>query len=243
MFPNESPDICQLSSGFSLSYCEMCKHQKLVFFWRPINFFTKGKSMKKALLLAASVAFVAPQAFAQAKSFEGFSVGANLAVTKTTTDLSALGVTLTDSGNTSSLDLQAQYSMALGPQFVMGFGLTLGTGTNKAGTFSSGGSTVEFASKNRTAIDFIPGYAVSNNMMLFGKVSALNADGVASSGGVDSTKSLSGIGYGFGVRGLIDKNMFYQVGYDINKYNDITNSGVTFKASSTVLTLGVGYKF
>ena len=194
--------------------------------------------MKKALLLAASVAFIAPQAFAQAKNFEGFSVGANLAVAKSTTEPTGVACV---SGNTNSLDLQAQYSLALAPQFVLGLGVTLGTGNNNAGTFSLTGT--EVSTKNRTAFDIIPGYAISNSMMLFGKVSALSADGASTTAGVETKKSISGVGYGFGLRGLIDKNMFYQLGYDINKYNDVDFGTGNVKASSSVFSLGVGYKF
>ena len=101
--------------------------------------------MKKALLLAATVAFIAPQAFAQAKSFEGFSVGANLAIAKTTTEPAGIA---SESGNSNNLDLQAQYSFALAPQFVLGLGVTLGTGTNKAGNY---GATDEISTKNRNS--------------------------------------------------------------------------------------------
>jgi len=190
--------------------------------------------MKKALLLAATVAFIAPQAFAQAKSFEGFSVGANLAVANTKTEITSQAVS--ESGNTTGLDLQAQYSFSLAPQFVLGLGLTLGTGSNKAGTYTFG----DVVTKNRLSFDIVPGYAISNTLMVFGKVSSLSADVVATpTGGAENKQSATGIGYGFGVRGMIDKNMFYQVGYDINKYNDIGGD----KLSSTVLSLGVGYKF
>jgi outer membrane immunogenic protein len=202
-------------------------------------FVTKGVFMKKALLLAASVAFIAPQAFAQAKNFEGFSVGANLAVAKSTTEPTGVA---SESGNTNSLDLQAQYSLALAPQFVLGLGLTLGTGNNKAGTFATGDESI---TKNRMSLDIIPGYALSNNMLVFGKVSMLSADGASTTAaGVETKKSLSGVGYGFGLRGMIDKNMFYQLGYDINKYNDVEYvPGTSVKGTSSVFSLGVGYKF
>ena len=164
--------------------------------------------------------------------------GANLAVAKSTTEPTGVA---SESGNTNSLDLQAQYSLALAPQFVLGLGVTLGTGNNNAGTFSLTGT--EVSTKNRTAFDIIPGYAISNSMMLFGKVSALSADGASTTAGVETKKSISGVGYGFGLRGLIDKNMFYQLGYDINKYNDVDFGTGNVKASSSVFSLGVDYKF
>jgi opacity protein-like surface antigen len=195
--------------------------------------------MKKALILAASFAFMAPQAFAQAKSFEGFSVGANLAVAKTTTEPNGIA---SESGNTTGLDIQAQYAIAFSPQFVLGLGATLGTGNNNAGTFSTVGADV--STKNRISLDIVPGVAISNSMMVFGKVSFLNADGVQTIAGIETKKNLSGTGYGFGLRGMVDKNMFYQLGYDMNKYNDVEYvPGTAVKGTSSVFSLGVGYKF
>ena len=124
--------------------------------------------MKKTLLLVASVAFAAPQAFAQAKSFEGFSLGANMAITTSTVDFTKAGITLSNNDTTTGLDLQAQYAAALGPQFVLGVGVTAGTGVNKAGALTSGGTTIEFTTKNRTSFDIIPGYAISDTAMVFG---------------------------------------------------------------------------
>lgn len=191
--------------------------------------------MKKALLLAASVAFVAPQVFAQAKNFEGFSLGANLAFANTTTEPTGVA---SQNGNTTGLDLQAQYSFALAPQFVLGVGLTLGTGSNNAGTFAP---NTEITTKNRTAIDIMPGYALSSDMLLFGKVSVVNADVESST--PSAKASVNGMGYGVGLRGLIDKNMFYQVGYDAIQINETTLNGIKAKGSSSVFSLGVGYKF
>jgi hypothetical protein len=196
-------------------------------------FVTKGVFMKKALLLAASVAFIAPQAFAQAKNFEGFSVGANLASTKTTIE----DATSSIDGTTASLDLNAQYNFALAPQFVLGVGLTLGTGNNKAGTSVT---AVDVITKNRYALEFTPGYAVSNTLLVYGKVASLSATVEAGT----ASESVSGVGYGLGVRGLVDKNMYWQVGYDANTYSEKTSATLgTFKGKSTVLSLGVGYKF
>ncbi len=189
--------------------------------------------MKKALLLAASVAFIAPQAFAQAKNFEGFSLGASIASTKTTFE----NPTVSIDGTTASLDLNAQYNFALAPQFVLGVGLNLGTGNNKAGT-SAG---VDVITKNRYALEFTPGYAVSNTLLVYGKVASLSATAEAGT----FSEGISGIGYGLGVRGLVDKNIYWQVGYDANTYSEKTSAalGGAYKTKSSVFSLGVGYKF
>ena len=192
--------------------------------------------MKRTTLIAACIAFVVPSVFAQAQNFAGFSLGANVEFTKTSTDAAALG---SDSGNSTGLGLQGQYSFALAPQFVMGMGLTLNTGNHKTSDASS--LLGENYTKNNTSFDLIPGFALSNSLLAFGKISALKAK-LEDSAGTTST-SLSGIGYGIGVRSLIDKNMFIQAGYDSNKYNDFTIGATTFKTTSTVFSLGAGYKF
>ncbi len=201
--------------------------------------------MKKLLAVAAiSMAFMSQQAFAQAKSFEGFSAGANVTFAKTGVDFTVSGLTLSTDASTTGVDLQLQYGLALGQQFVLGLGATLGAGTNKAGSISGGGTTVEFSSKNRTAIDIVPGFALSDSNLVFGKLSFLNADMMADAGNGSSSKSVTGTGYGFGLRSLINKNLYFQIGYDVNKYADIDiGSGVTAKPSSTVFSGGIGYKF
>lgn len=183
--------------------------------------------MKKIVLTLAGALVATPLVFAQAKNFEGFSVSASLANTKTTIDTT--GAASID-GTTTGLDLNAQYNWALGQEFVLGVGVTMGTGNNKAGT----SGTTDVVTKNRSALEFTPGFAVSKDVLIYGKIASLNAT-------VDSatSTSISGLGYGLGVRGMVDKNMFWQVGYDSNKYDEKNTSTV----KSTVFSLGVGYKF
>lgn len=183
--------------------------------------------MKKTLLALACTALATPLVFAQAKNFEGLSIGASIANAKTTVE----APTSSTDGTTTGLDLNAHYNWALGQEFVLGVGLAMGTGNNKAGT--SGGSDINL--KNRYALEFTPGFAVSKDVLLYGKVAYLNA--TAESTG--SSDSLTGVGYGLGVRGMVDKNMFWQVGYDLNQYQEKN----TAKAKSNIFSLGIGAKF
>ena len=191
--------------------------------------------MKRALLIAASVALVAPQVFAQAKSFEGFSLGANAEMARSTTERAGVS----DSGDGSGLGLQGQYAFALGPQFVMGLGLTASTGSRNAGRLGA----TEFSTKDGASFDLLPGFAISESLLLYGKVSALSATNVAKTGGVETTTSIDGVGYGLGLRGMLDKNLFFQVGYDENRFNEKTIGGVAVKPKASIFSLGVGYKF
>ena len=197
----------------------------------------------KKLLIATAVAatFVAPQAFAQAKNFEGFSIGANVTGAKTTataTRLSAGGVNADDSANTTGVDLTADYTFALGQSFTLGVGITLGTSANKAGTIVS-----DITNKERVALDFTAGFAASDSMLIFGKVSALSSTGETVGAGGNATRSMSGLGYGIGLRALISKNVYLQAGYDVNTYDKTSFGATSLEFKTGVFSLGVGYKF
>ena len=199
----------------------------------------------KKLLIATTVAatLFAPQAFAQAKNFQGFNLGVNLTSTKTTTTATAIsagGANQDDNGVSTGADLVADYTFAFGPSFTFGVGLSLGTGPNKAGTIVGG----DITTKERTSIDFMPGFAVSDSMLIFGKVSALSANAESSLTGINGgSKSISGIGYGIGLRALLSKNLYLQGGYDVNTYNKVTFNLTSLEGKSGELYLGVGYKF
>ncbi|MGQ0709180.1 MAG: outer membrane protein [Rhodoferax sp.] len=187
----------------------------------------------KNTVVVACLALAAPLAFAQAKNFEGFTLGANIASTKTTIETNAGNA----DGNTTGVDIQLQYNFALSPQFVMGIGMSMGTAENKAGTLSN----VEYGLKERSAIEFTPGFVVSDSLLVFGKIASLNATGVQSTGG---TATQTGIGYGLGVRGMVDKHMYWQVGYDVNTYGEKSfTNGTPYKFKSSAFSAGVGYKF
>lgn len=192
--------------------------------------------MKKVTAIVAAVGMLsAMQAFAQAKNFEGLSLGANLEVdhgSMTATDGSS------DSAHSTRLGLQARYDWALDNQFLLGLGASVGTGHRSAGAYLSGS---EAYTKNRYSIDLMPGYAINNQLMVYGKVSALSATALSDDG--VSTASVHGTGYGIGVRGLIDRNTYWQAGLDAHRFNDVTFNTNTVTFKDNVFSVGVGYKF
>lgn len=194
--------------------------------------------MKKTILALACTALATPLVFAQAKNFEGFSIGANIANTKTTVEDTSPGGSSID-GTTTGLELNAQYNWALGQEFVLGVGVTMGTGNNKAGTVPGVG---DVTTKSRYSLEFTPGFAISKDILIYGKIASLSGTVELDTVG---SESISGVGYGLGVRGMVDKNMFWQVGYDLNQYAEktSTNFGTTVKGKSNVFSLGMGYKF
>lgn len=195
--------------------------------------------MKKLMTLTAVVAALSSsQAFAQAKNFEGFSLGANAEFDRSTVDATGTGG-ISDNGNSTGLGLQAQYSWPLSSSFVFGLGVSASSDNRKAGTYTTGHQAY---TKDRYSLDLIPGIAVSDMVLVFAKVSSVSATGASSNG--TSTSSLYGLGYGLGFRALIDKNLFWQAGYDYVKFNDVTfSNGTVASFKSNVLSLGIGYRF
>lgn len=195
--------------------------------------------MKQLFALAAVVAALSStQAIAQAKNFEGFSLGANIDADRSTVEATGTGA-ISDSGNSTGLGLQAQYSWALGSNFLLGLGVTANTGNRKAGAYSNGN---EAYVKDRYSIDLIPSIAVNDKVLVFAKISSVGANGTSSSG--TGTASIQGLGYGLGFRALIDKNLFWQAAYDYVKFTDVTfSNGTVSSFKGNILSLGIGYKF
>lgn len=193
--------------------------------------------MKKIFLTLTTVAsLVTVQAHAQAKNFEGFSLGANVEFDSAST--SATDGT-SDTGNNTRLGLQAQYNWAPGQNFVLGLGVSTGTGSRQAGAYASGAGAYI---SNRYALDLVPAYAINKDLLLFGKVSSISASVAADDGA--STASVQGLGYGIGIRAMVDRNIYWQAGYDSYKFNDATfGTGTTASLKGNVVSLGLGYKF
>jgi outer membrane immunogenic protein len=191
----------------------------------------------KKLLIATAVAttLFAPQAFAQAKNFEGWSIGANVENTKTTTKITSGAASGTQDGASSNLALQGGYAWALGNSFVLGLNLTLGFGENKAGTSRDG---AEWITKTRATWSLEPGFAVSDSVLIYGK---LTGNGAISGVTNQTDKTIAGSGLGLGVRYLVSKNFYIQGAYD--SVGEYTGAYTNVNHSSTAFSLGVGYKF
>ncbi len=183
--------------------------------------------MKKLLIaVAAAATLTAPQAFAQAKNFEGFSITAAVNVNSNKGE----AVSKVDRTETN-VGAIAQYDMALGEAFVLGLGASVGLSDFNIDSDSK--------LKNVYGVFVAPGLALSKDTLVYGKVASISAKADFGSASVD----LSGIGYGIGARFLTSKNVYFQAEYMYNKYDDKKVNSVTFKNETGVLSLGVGYKF
>lgn len=193
--------------------------------------------MKKVFAIALALgALSTGQVFAQAKNLEGFNLGANLEV-----DRGYLSASDGASGDAhrTGVGLEARYDWAIDNQFLIGLGVSAGTGHRNAGTYASGAPAY---TKDRYAIDVVPAYVLSNGMVVYGKVSALQAKAQADDGSGSAT--VRGTGYGIGLRGYIDNRTYWQAGLDTHRYRDVGfATGTSASLKDNVLSLGVGYRF
>jgi outer membrane immunogenic protein len=203
--------------------------------------------MKKILIAAiAAAAFAAPQAFAQANNFEGFSLGASVNSNSikydgNATSQSGLNVSETASSTSLNLGLQGQYTFALSNTFTLGLGLSYALSTAEVLKYEGRGA---LNIKNMNSLFLAPGYALSDATLLYAKLGAVNAK----LDYPDTSVDMSGTAMGIGAQFMSGKNLFYALELVQNNFTDKTetfSSGATaqYKLSDTVLGLGVGYKF
>lgn len=197
--------------------------------------------MKKLLIAAAAAAvtLAAPQAFAQAKNFEGFSVqgGLNAAASTFEQITKSSGASASATSSSSNFQLQADYTFAVTEKVTVGVGATVGLGDLVFGRWASSGAEIKL--KNTNALYVAPGFAISDTALVYGKIASVSGTAYDNSGSLD----INGMGYGLGARFLSGKNIYYQVEFMQNQYSDKDLTTVTDKFKTSVFNVGIGYKF
>lgn len=193
---------------------------------------------KNSIYIGALVAALSgSQAFAQANSFEGFSIAAGFNIANTTFSRANNGVSGNSVGSTQgNAVIQAHYDYAASEQFVLGFGATADIGKIPFGNWQP--SNIEIQMKDRYSVYVAPGYALNDSTLLYGKLAYITAT-------VSDPRAteLPGTGYGVGIKILGGSHLIYQaelLGTDYAKRQYI-NATDTFGLS--ILTLSIGYKF
>jgi outer membrane immunogenic protein len=206
--------------------------------------------MKKIIALAAIAAACSTSAFAQVSNFTGASAGVNLDHTSVTTHFSEFFDTNFNGvgQQTVGVSINGAYGIALSNDTVLTLGANYSLVDAKAGNLSAndGSGTITAKAKNQMSLYVEPGYLVSEKTLAYGKVSYESAkvtlDITDEDGG---SKKINGVGYGFGIRTMLDKNLSLQAEVKSIKYGSASFEGdtSTFKTTATVGTIGLGYKF
>ena len=201
--------------------------------------------MKKILITTAVAATLfAPQVFAQARNFEGFSLGLNLNAATASSEISSPRFSNKNGDTTTTGGIQAAYGFPLGDTFVFGIGASYEFGDLKGGSTSASGISYELKGKDRYSVYFEPGLMISNSSMVYAKIGYQGMKGeVNFSTGQSSSDDYFGAGYGAGIRTMVNKNVYLQAEFMQLFFDEKTQSGVSSKLSATIGTIGVGYKF
>jgi len=203
--------------------------------------------MKKLIIAAAfATSFAAPQAFAQAKNFEGLSVGGSLNLASTTTEILYDKLSLNGIGQqATNASLQVAYSFAASDVFLLSFGGTYNLGDVDAGAITSGGDIATLKLQNGMSLYVEPGFMLNDKNLGYAKVSYNRGSAKGQGGATSITQDITGYGFGFGMRTLLSKNLFLQVEVDRIQFGSVPFADTTtdYKSSATMGSLGIGYKF
>lgn len=198
-----------------------------------------------ACLLLAAAGLTSP-AFAQSNPFEGFSLGLNLALQSDTTELGAATDRYSGVGWTSQgARLQAAYGWPTGPASIFSVGVSYSLTDISGGDASTAAATFSLKRRNAYAVYFEPGWKLTDSTLAYFKVGYEGAmlREERSQGALES--SLDGAGYGFGLRGMLDKHLYVQAELKQLFYNraHFSDQVAGFKLSGTEGLLGIGYQF
>ncbi len=227
--------------------------------------------MKRIFVATIGAALIASPFFAsaQAKNFEGFFAEAGLGYGTFNGSLSggnlssgstALGAYSVDANTVKSIlgVIGGGYNFALTNEVVLGVGGSYSPSRSASATSTitlpaalGGSSTGSGAVQNIYSIYLSPGYAISQDSLVYGKVGYTGATAVFS--GSPPNVNLNGYVLGLGFKKTFDKNMY---GFIEGKYasfgskdldsnalsSAITNTG-SMSAKGMDIVVGVGYKF
>jgi opacity protein-like surface antigen len=198
--------------------------------------------MKKKLLVTAVLSIMASGVIAQsnppANPFEGASVGVSVSSVGGSTDIS--GAQSANMGQQSVVPtIDVGYAYGLSKEIALGLTGTYDLADTKGG--SSGSANL--VGKKHWSVNFKPGYVLGSSTMIYALVGYNRMEGTLNNNGASGVSNLNGIGYGIGIEALLDKNVYVKLEGQQVKYTTATMSGITYKPSTTLATLGLGYKF
>lgn len=202
--------------------------------------------MKKKLIAAVAATFAVLPMFATAQSqnFVGFDLGLDVGFKSTSAKLSSANSSLDSVGSTDwGWALTGGYTMPLGQSATLGFVGSYDLSTTEFAKLSDPSTTVKAKMKDHYSIGLEPGWVVSNNVLVYGKLNYHSANFSLDYNSSSGKQDFKAFGYGAGVKVLMSKNVFVRLSVERVDYDSKTVSGVTMKPSDTTGMIGLGWKF
>jgi hypothetical protein len=223
------------------------------------------KIRNKIIALMISLIAMPTFAFSQAKNFAGPSLAVTGGKISSTTKVnyndgaggSAEAHVADIGGNDVGFGLDLSYAFAIDNNFLIGLGFTYGLNDTDAGTVAS---ILKFKIEDQRSVYIQPTYAFNNSFAAYGKIGYHEMDGKATLtqnlfinnqnyglAAGSASGEFKGIGYGFGLKGLINQNVYIQaevqyVDYDSEGGGSDNNVG-SFKPETVSGIISIGYKF
>ena len=201
----------------------------------------------KKLLAASLLSVAATGAFAQANAFDGFSAGVKVSSAGSSTSVSQPHIPNdANSGFSANLGQQSVvptvelgYTYGVSKEIALGLTATYDLSDTKAGTVDN----LNFKTTQHYSINFKPGYVFNNATQLYAILGYNSMTGKASAQGYSANATFNGFGAGLGIQVLLNKNIYVQAEAQQITYSGVTKSSVTYTPSTTLGTVGLGYKF
>ena len=223
------------------------------------------KIRNKIIALMISLIAMPTFAFSQAKNFAGPSLAVTGGKVSSTTKVNyndgaggeAEAHVADIGGNDIGFGLDLSYAFAIDNNFLIGLGFTYGLNDTDAGTVAS---ILKFKIEDQRSVYIQPTYAFNNSFAAYGKIGYHEMDGKATLtqnlfinnqayglAAGSASGEFKGIGYGFGLKGLINQNVYIQaevqyVDYDSEGGGSANNVG-SFKPETVSGIISIGYKF
>jgi len=209
--------------------------------------------MKKNLLTIAMLASCT-SLFAQTTKFEGWAAGLGVSAGSLVNKITDTDGYDVDTGKVNTAGfLDFSYASVVGSSTLLAVGATYDLNKSKAASLTTSDYGASLISKNHYSLYVQPMYLISNDTAVFGKLAYHSFSGVIPRNEwyYDAEKSgkFNGIGYGFGVKTFLNKDLYLQVeaGWvDYKKksfYYDIGSIGYDYKVKSTNGAVSIGYQF
>jgi hypothetical protein len=222
------------------------------------------KIRNKIIALMISLIAMPTFAFSQAKNFAGPSLAASGAFISNNfkanyNDGIDTGHIADIGENDIAYGLDLAYSIPVDNNFLIGLGITYGLNEADAGKVLG---VLNFKADNYKSIYIQPTYAFNNAFAGFVKLGYHELDGkgtltsnldVSTTGGIDTllagslSKKFNGVGYGFGLKGLINQNIYLQAEVQFVDYDSegggSAASAASFAPETVSGIISVGYKF
>ena len=223
------------------------------------------KIRNKIIALIISLIAMPTFAYSQAKNFAGPSLAVTGGNVSSTTKInyndgaggSAEAHVADIGGNDIGFGLDLSYAFAIDNNFLIGLGFTYGLNDTDAGTVAS---ILKFKIEDQRSVYIQPTYAFNNSFAAYGKIGYYEMDGKATltqnlfinnqnyglaAGSLSA--EFKGIGYGFGLKGLINQNTYIQaevqyVDYD-SEGGGSANNVASFNPETVSGIISIGYKF